>query len=168
MHAQSLSTVWLFATPWTATCKAHLSMGLSKQQYWSGLPFLSLGDLPDPEIKPTSPMHWWADSLPLSHLGSHVYLNDSHLIGLSHLCVHMLAIANLHSQFQLGWPLILVYLDCPRVSTENPGFPRKPYILGSLIVVRLSASPPPAENPHFFPGESGQFQKGEASVDFLK
>ena len=43
-----------------------LSMGFSKQEYWSGLPFYSPGDLPDPGIKPTSPA-LQADSLPLTH-----------------------------------------------------------------------------------------------------
>ena len=46
-----------------------LSMGFSTQKYWSGLPFPSPGDLPDPGIEPASPA-WQADSLPLSHLGS--------------------------------------------------------------------------------------------------
>ena len=39
MHAQSLSCVQLFATPWTAACQAPLSMGFPRQEYWSGLPF---------------------------------------------------------------------------------------------------------------------------------
>ena len=43
------------ATPWTVACQAPLSMGFSRQEYWSGLPFLSPGDLPDPGIKPGSP-----------------------------------------------------------------------------------------------------------------
>ena len=37
----SLSCVWLFATPWTAACQAPPSMGFSRQKYWSGLPFPS-------------------------------------------------------------------------------------------------------------------------------
>ena len=41
-------------TPWTAACQAPLSMGLSRQEYWSGLPFPSPGDLPDPGIKASS------------------------------------------------------------------------------------------------------------------
>ena len=41
--------------PWAVTCQAPLSMGFSRQQYWSGLPFLSPGDLPDPGIGPRSP-----------------------------------------------------------------------------------------------------------------
>ena len=50
-----LSHVWLFATPWTVAHQAPLSMGFSRQEYWSELPFPSLGDLPDPGIKPRSP-----------------------------------------------------------------------------------------------------------------
>ena len=41
---------WLFATPWTITCQASLSMGFSRQEYWSGLPCPPPGDLPDPGI----------------------------------------------------------------------------------------------------------------------
>ena len=50
------------ATPWTVAYQAPLSMGFSRQEYWSGLPFPSLGDLPDPGIKPGSPA-LQADSL---------------------------------------------------------------------------------------------------------
>ena len=46
--------VWLFATPWTGAPHAPLSMGLSRQEYWSRLPFPTPGGLPDPGIKPTS------------------------------------------------------------------------------------------------------------------
>ena len=42
-------------TPWTVACQAPLSVGFSIQEYWSGLPFPSPGDLPDPGIKPRSP-----------------------------------------------------------------------------------------------------------------
>ena len=52
---KSLSRVQLFATPWTLAYKAPLSMEFSRQEYWSGLPFLSPGDLPNPGIKPGSP-----------------------------------------------------------------------------------------------------------------
>ena len=50
------------ATPWTAGFQAFLSMEFSRQEYWSGLPFSSPGDLPDPGIKPRSPA-LQADSL---------------------------------------------------------------------------------------------------------
>ena len=52
-----------FETPWTVACQAPLSMGFSRHEYWSGLPFPSLGSLPDPGIKPKSPAVQ-ADSLP--------------------------------------------------------------------------------------------------------
>ena len=48
---QSFSPVQLFVTPWTVTHKAPLSMEFSRQGYWSGLPFPSPGDLPNPGIK---------------------------------------------------------------------------------------------------------------------
>ena len=50
-----LNRVQLFATPWTVTCQAPLSMGFSRQEYWSGLPLPSPGDLPDPGIEWESP-----------------------------------------------------------------------------------------------------------------
>ena len=50
-------------TPWTVACQAPLSVGFSEQEYWSGLPFSSPGDLPDPGIEPRSPA-LQADSLP--------------------------------------------------------------------------------------------------------
>ena len=55
--------VQLFATPLTVACQAPLSMGFSRQEYWSGLPFPSPGDLPDPGLEPGSPA-LQADSLP--------------------------------------------------------------------------------------------------------
>ena len=53
----------LFATPWTVACQAPLSMGFSRQEYWSGLPFPSPGDLPDTGIEPRS-LALQADALP--------------------------------------------------------------------------------------------------------
>ena len=50
-----LSHVWLFATPWTVAYQAPPSVGFSRQEYWSGLPFPSPGDIPDPGIEPGSP-----------------------------------------------------------------------------------------------------------------
>ena len=55
-----------FATPWTIAYQAPLSMGFPRQEYWSVLPFPSLGDLPDPGIEPASPA-LQVDSLLLSH-----------------------------------------------------------------------------------------------------
>ena len=53
-----------FATPWIVAHQAPLSAGFARQEYWSGLPFHSPGDLPDPGIKPASPT-LQAGSLPL-------------------------------------------------------------------------------------------------------
>ena len=50
------SCVRLFATPWTVTCQAPLSMESSRREYWNGLPCPPPGDLPDPGIKPVSPV----------------------------------------------------------------------------------------------------------------
>ena len=52
---KSLSCVRLFATLWTVARQAPLFMGFSRQEYWSGLPFPSPGDLPNPGIEPRSP-----------------------------------------------------------------------------------------------------------------
>ena len=53
---KSLSRVRLFATPWTVAYQAPQSMEFSRQEYWSGLPFPSPGDLPNPGIEPGSPV----------------------------------------------------------------------------------------------------------------
>ena len=55
MKVKSLGRILLFATPWTIAYQASLSMGFSRQEYWSGLPFPSPGDLPNPGIEPGSP-----------------------------------------------------------------------------------------------------------------
>ena len=67
-------------TPWTIAHQAPLSMGFSRQEHWCVLPFLSLGDLPNPRVELTSPP-LLADSLPLSHQRSPLFL---------HICIqHM-------------------------------------------------------------------------------
>ena len=78
--AQSCPT--LCTTPWIVTQQAPLSMGFSKQGYWSGLPVHSPGDLPDPGMEPRSPA-LQADSLPseppgkphrpMDHIIKHAY-----------------------------------------------------------------------------------------------
>ena len=60
---KSLSRVRLFATPWTVAYQIPQSMEFSRQEYWTGLPFPSPGDLPDPGIEPGSSI-LQADSLP--------------------------------------------------------------------------------------------------------
>ena len=61
-RAHSLSCVQLFVIPWTVAHQALLSMGFSRQEYWSGLPFPPPGELPNPRIEPKSPS-LQADSL---------------------------------------------------------------------------------------------------------
>ena len=58
----------LFVTLWTVTCQAPLSMGLSRQEYWSGSPCPPPGDLPDPGIEPSSLglLHWQVGPSPLA------------------------------------------------------------------------------------------------------
>ena len=73
-RAQSSSHVTLFVTLWTVVRQAPLSVGFSRQEYWSRLPFPQSGNLPNPGIEPVSPA--WAGRfwyLPLSHLGSPIY-----------------------------------------------------------------------------------------------
>ena len=69
---------WLLVALWTVAHQAALSMGFSRQEYWSGLPFSSPGDLPDPGIEPICPT-LQADSLsftrPCSWLFSLLSLN---------------------------------------------------------------------------------------------
>ena len=67
-----LSCDQLFVTPWTIAHKANLSMEFFRQEYWSGLPFPSSGDLPNSGIEPGSPA-LQADSLPLEPLGKYLY-----------------------------------------------------------------------------------------------
>ena len=57
------------AIPWTVAHQISLSMGFSRQEYWSGLPYSSPGDLADSVIEPVSPA-FQADSLALNHQGS--------------------------------------------------------------------------------------------------
>ena len=68
MEVELLSRVRLFVTPWTIAYQSPQSMEFSRQEYWSGLPFSSPGDLPDPGIEPGSPT-LQADALPSEPLG---------------------------------------------------------------------------------------------------
>ena len=98
-------------TPWTVAHQAPLSMGFSRQEYWSGLPCPLPGDLPDPGIKPVSLLHWQAGSLPRAppgktHTTSLVLIYF--LTGSSNLLVtfvqfpHLLVITNLISFFSMS------------------------------------------------------------------
>ena len=71
-----LSHVQLFAALWTVALQAPLAMEFSRQEYWNGLPLPLPQVLPSPGIKTASPSSpvLQADSLPLSHQGSHIYI----------------------------------------------------------------------------------------------
>ena len=71
---KSLGRVGLFATPWTVAYQVPPSVGFSRQECWSGLPFPSPGDLPDPGIEPTSPA-LRTDALPSEPPGKPMELN---------------------------------------------------------------------------------------------
>ena len=76
------SRVRLFATPWTVVYQAPPSMGFSREEYWSGLPFPSPVDLPDPGIEPESPV-LQADALTSEPPGkphTHLEPNPKHLL----------------------------------------------------------------------------------------
>ena len=78
---KSLSCVWLFATPWTVAYHAPPSMGFFRQEYWSGLPFPSPEDLPDPGIEPRFPT-LQADTLPSEPSGIR-FNTDQHFASFS-------------------------------------------------------------------------------------
>ena len=73
-----LSRVRLFATPWTVAYQGPPSMGFSRQECWSGLPFPSPGDLPDPGIESGSPK-LQADTLPSEPPGKPYPLTLEHI-----------------------------------------------------------------------------------------
>ena len=69
--SKSLSHVQFFVTPWTIACQAPLSIGFSRQEHWSGLPFSSPGDLSNQGSNPCllHLLHWQAGSLPIAPSG---------------------------------------------------------------------------------------------------
>ena len=86
VKVKSVSPVRLFASPWTVAYQAPPSMGFSRQECWSGLPFPSLGDLPDPGNNP-GVLHCRQTLYRLSHQGSprfkQIY-SDIHIIMVSY------------------------------------------------------------------------------------
>ena len=77
----SLSHVQLFATPWTVAHQAPPSMGFSRQEYWSGFPLPSPGDLPNSGIEPGSPT-FQADALTSERPGKNVSLGRNNFVPL--------------------------------------------------------------------------------------
>ena len=83
----TLSCVQPFATPWTESHQAPLSMAFFRQEYWSGLPFPTPSDLPDPGIDTVSLVFplWQAYSLPLASLGNEESLSLNQKLEMIHL-----------------------------------------------------------------------------------
>ena len=100
---KSLSHVRLFATLWTVFHQAPPSTGFSRQEYWSGLPFPSPGNLPDPGIEPRSPA-LQADALPSAHIKVNLLLKiveDTYLV---------LFISSISSTLLVNSPFICEFL----------------------------------------------------------
>ena len=84
-----LSRIRLFVTPWTVAYQAPLFMGFSRQEYWSGLPFPSPGDLPNPGIEPGSPV-LQTDALPSEPLCNKIGIEEN-IFNLTQLFKNRLA-----------------------------------------------------------------------------
>ena len=122
MLLSHFSRVRLCATLWTAACQVPLSMGLSRQEYWSQLPCPPLGNLPEPEIKHRSSV-LQADSLPLSHQRSPTTLV---LGGQSSTC-YIYLFPTLHFGEGNGTPLQYSCL-------ENP----MPFFLKTIFILQIN------------------------------
>ena len=81
VKVKSFRCVRLFATPWTVARQTPPSMAFSRQEYWSGLPLPSPGDLPNPGIEPWSPA-MQADALPSEpHTHTHTNIRNKKMTG---------------------------------------------------------------------------------------
>ena len=117
--ASSLAAATESETRWTVVPQAPLSIGFPRQKYCSGLPCSSLGDLPDTEIKPASPLSpaVQVNSLLLSHLGSPKRRGLPHItpsLTLIH-CIYDLMLNGLDEQEQYNILEVLLLFMCPRV-----------------------------------------------------
>ena len=99
--ASLVSHVSLFTTPWTVAHQAPLSMGFSRQEHWSGLPFPPAGDLSNPGIEPRSPP-LLADSLsseppgkPYTHIHTHIHIWI--YVYLACICLPGISVANIYA-----------------------------------------------------------------------
>ena len=96
-----LSRVRLFAAPWTVAYQVPPSMGFSRQEYWSGLPFPSTEDLPEPWIKPGVPT-MYADALPSEPPGK-IYLNYILYSDFSNSFYFSISLFNPPEMFLICW-----------------------------------------------------------------
>ena len=118
-YAQSLSYIQLFATPWTVARQVPLSMGFSRQEYWSGFHFLLQGIFLTQGSNLYLPclLHWQADSLPVSHLGKPQWSTIVHSNSLSTIrCILIPGVIKKRESFhfiieELGYLCICYYLS---------------------------------------------------------
>ena len=108
-----------FSTPWTAVHQAPLSMGFPREEYRSGLPSPSPGDLPNPQTEPPFPA-WQADSFPLSHQGSLT----------TYLCI-------LFCNFPVSYkaPFLIKYIVLRSQLLISPGYPAKPVPVHYILLI---------------------------------
>ena len=119
VKCQSLSHVQLFETPWTVAYQAPLSVEFSRQEYWSGLPFPSPGDLPHPGIKPGSPT-LQANSLLTEPAGKPLFWGRKVQIPVAHKACYLAMRDEMFTFLDSKAQLRMVY-DCQHVS-QKPAF----------------------------------------------
>ena len=117
------NSIWVFETPWTVACQVPLSMGFSRQEYWSELPFPFQGIFPTQgwNSRLLCLLHWEADSLPLSHLGRPG--------GVQSLIVTGKKKKVKVSVTQSRWALC-ISMDCSQPVSLSMGFSRQEYWSG--------------------------------------
>ena len=117
---QSLNCIWLFGTPWIVAFQAPLSTGISRQEYWSGLPFPPPGDLPNSGIKPGFPA-LQVGSLPSEPRGNilSTYLKVAKRVKWSHHTQHTHTHTNDNYVMGVSTNLIVIILECKYISNHH-------------------------------------------------
>ena len=119
------SHVQLFTILWTIACQAPLSMGFSRQEYWSGLPCPPPGDLPHPGTEPSllRRLHWQVNSLPLAPPGKLKYFQLYLLIFHSKIYSLSLGNSNLTAAAAAAKSLQSCLTLCDPIDSSPPGSP---------------------------------------------
>ena len=112
-----LSCIQLVVIPWTVAHLAPLSIGFPRGEYWSGLPFPTLGIFPTHGLNPhlLRLLHWQTDSLPLHHLGNPYIVKSQNIVGLENTyktCCLLLGILSLVRELRY-------YLNVQQVVVPN-------------------------------------------------
>ena len=138
--AHALSHVRFFATPWPVACQAPLCMEFSKQECWSRLSFSTPWYLPNPGTEPLSFESSAADSLPLCHLRSYVY------------------ITYVHSQLFPSCPTLWNPMDCSPLSSLVYGIFQARMLERGCHILLQGTFLNQGSNPHFMsPALPGRF-----------